>query len=66
MDSYQGSAFHSAQWRHDVELKGRTVAVVGTRASAIQIVPAIVPEVEKLFVLQRSSAWVFLHSEQLQ
>lgn len=59
LDSFQGAAFHSAQWRYDVELKGRTVAVVGTGASAIQIVPAIAPEVEKLILLQRSPAWVF-------
>lgn len=58
-DSFTGTAFHSAEWRHDISLSGKTVAVVGTGASAIQIVPAIAPEVGKLVLLQRSPAWVF-------
>ncbi len=44
-DSFAGPAFHSAEWRHDVRLAGKRVAVVGTGASAIQFVPGIVDEV---------------------
>src|SRR3954466_13403160 len=43
LESFGGPAFHTARWRHDVELTGRRVAVVGTGCSAIQVVPAIQP-----------------------
>ena len=46
LDSFEGPAFHTARWRHDVDLAGRRVAVVGTGCSAIQVVPAIQPIVE--------------------
>jgi len=57
LDSFAGPAFHTARWRHDVELAGRRVAVVGTGCSAIQVVPAIQPIVEQLDVYQRSPGW---------
>jgi cation diffusion facilitator CzcD-associated flavoprotein CzcO len=57
-DSFAGPAFHSAQWRHDVPLDGARVAVVGTGASAIQFVPAIVDRVAALTVFQRSAPYV--------
>jgi cation diffusion facilitator CzcD-associated flavoprotein CzcO len=57
LDSFQGPAFHTAQWRHDVELRGKRVAVIGTGCSAIQVVPAIQPLVESITVYQRSPGW---------
>jgi len=57
-DSFAGPAFHSAQWRHDVPLEGTRVAVVGTGASAIQFVPAIVDRVASMTVFQRSAPYV--------
>lgn len=59
LDSFGGPAFHTASWRHDVELAGRRVAVVGTGCSAIQAVPAIQPTVAQLDVYQRSPGWTF-------
>ena len=47
LDSFAGPAFHTARWRHDVDLAGKRVAVVGTGCSAIQVVPAIQPIVEQ-------------------
>jgi cation diffusion facilitator CzcD-associated flavoprotein CzcO len=55
---FAGPAFHSARWRHDVDLAGKAVAVVGTGASAIQFIPAIQPQVGRLTVYQRTPAWV--------
>src|SRR4051794_5378927 len=46
LDAFEGPAFHTARWRHDVDLAGKRVAVVGTGCSAIQVVPAIQPVVE--------------------
>src|SRR5262249_18112289 len=58
IDGFKGAAFHSSQWRSDYESAGKRVAVIGTGASAIQIVPELAPEVEQLFVYQRSAPWV--------
>ncbi|MBI1252422.1 MAG: FAD-dependent oxidoreductase [Alphaproteobacteria bacterium] len=53
-DSFAGPAFHSARWRHDVDLKGKRVGVIGNAASAAQFVPEIAPKVAHLNVFQRS------------
>ncbi|MGW5335473.1 flavin-containing monooxygenase [Streptomyces bauhiniae] len=58
LDSFPGRVFHSARWDHDFDLRGKRVAMVGTGASAIQIVPSIQPEVAKLTVFQRTPPWV--------
>jgi cation diffusion facilitator CzcD-associated flavoprotein CzcO len=61
LDEYRdagGAAFHSAQWDHSVDLTGKRVAVIGTGASAIQIVPEIVKDVGALQLYQRTPAWV--------
>lgn len=52
------AAFHSAQWDHSVDIAGKKVAVIGTGASAIQIVPEIVEDVAELQLYQRTPAWV--------
>jgi len=57
-DTFAGPAFHSAQWRHEVPLADTRVAVIGTGASAIQFVPAIVDTVGTLTVFQRSAPYV--------
>ncbi len=59
LKDFHGPAFHTARWRHDVELSGRRVAVIGTGCSAIQVVPAIQPTVAHLDVYQRSPGWTF-------
>src|SRR5664279_776557 len=53
-----GRQFHSSQWPADLELEGKTIAVVGTGASAMQIVPAIVDRAGSVQVVQRTPAWV--------
>ena len=58
LDEFAGAAFHSAQWDHSVDITGKRVAVIGTGASAIQIVPEIVKDVAELQLYQRTPAWV--------
>jgi cation diffusion facilitator CzcD-associated flavoprotein CzcO len=58
LDRFEGTVFHSAQWRHDHDLGGKRVAVVGTGASAIQFVPQIQPLVDRLTVFQRTPPWI--------
>jgi len=58
LDTFQGKVVHTARWDHDYDLTGKRVAVIGTGASAVQVVPAIAPKVGKLSVFQRTPAWV--------
>ncbi|MFI6339181.1 flavin-containing monooxygenase [Streptomyces sp. NPDC050535] len=58
IDTFPGKVFHSARWDHDYDLRGKRVAMIGTGASAIQIVPAIQPEVARLTLFQRTPPWV--------
>lgn len=57
-ERFAGASFHSARWRHDVDLTGKRVAVIGTGASAIQFVPQIQPLVERLTVFQRTAPYI--------
>lgn len=56
--AFAGKMFHSARWDHAFSLAGKRVAVIGTGASAIQIVPSIAPEVGKVLVYQRTPPWI--------
>jgi cation diffusion facilitator CzcD-associated flavoprotein CzcO len=58
LKSFKGVSFHSARWRHDVDLTGLNVAVLGNAASAIQFIPVIAPKVRKLSIFQRSANWM--------
>ncbi|WP_024793827.1 flavin-containing monooxygenase [Tomitella biformata] len=55
---FEGEIFHSSRWNHDVDLTGKRVAVIGTGASSIQIVPAIAGKVSHLDVYQRTAPWI--------
>lgn len=58
IERFSGSVFHSARWDHGVDLAAKTVAVVGTGASAVQIIPELAPQVRQLTLYQRTPAWV--------
>jgi cation diffusion facilitator CzcD-associated flavoprotein CzcO len=62
LERFAGKAFHSARWDATQQIEGKRVAVVGTGASAIQIVPSIQPDVAQLHVFQRTPPWVLPHS----
>lgn len=57
LDTFRGPAFHSARWPADLDVTGKRVAVVGTGASAMQIVPAIAGRAAHVTVFQRSPQW---------
>ena len=57
-DSFAGIAMHSARWDTNADLDGKRIAVIGTGASAIQIVPKLAPQAKQLTVFQRSAPWV--------
>ncbi|MGC7098671.1 flavin-containing monooxygenase [Amycolatopsis lurida] len=58
IDRFEGRAFHSAEWDHDYDLRGKRVAVVGTGASAVQFVPKIAEETEAIHLFQRTPPWI--------
>lgn len=58
LQDFEGEWFHSSRWNHQIDLRGKRIAVIGTGASAIQFVPEIQPRAEKLFLFQRTPQWV--------
>lgn len=58
LDGFEGAAFHSSRWDHEVALDGARVGVIGTGSTAVQIVGAIVERVGKLSLFQRTAQWV--------
>ncbi len=63
LDDFEGPKFHTARWEHHHDLTGKVVAVVGTGSSATQVVPAIQPIVQQLYVFQREPGWVMPKGE---
>ncbi len=58
IENFKGTLFHSATWRHDYDLTGKRVGVIGTGASTIQFVPRIQPQIAHLSLFQRTSPWI--------
>lgn len=58
IENFEGEIFHSAQWNHDADLDGKRIAVIGTGASAIQIVPQLAAKATQLDVYQRTAPWI--------
>ena len=58
MDSFAGPSWHSTTWDHDVDLTGKHIAIIGSAASAVQIVPEVAKEAARVTVLQRTPNWI--------
>lgn len=58
LDQFQGTMFHSAEWNHDYDLRGKRVAVIGTGASAIQFVPEVAKVAGEVVLFQRTPPWI--------
>lgn len=58
-DRFGGAVINTMRWDHASDLRGRRVAVIGTGATAVQLIPAIAPKVERLDVYQRTPIWIF-------
>lgn len=58
LDRFQGKTFHTNNWDHSYDYRGKRVAIVGSGASAAQVIPTMAPEVERLHVFQRTPHWV--------
>jgi cation diffusion facilitator CzcD-associated flavoprotein CzcO len=58
INNFQGASFHSSRWDHTVDIENKNVAIIGTGASAIQVLPAIANKVKNVTVYQRTATWV--------
>ncbi|PXY34994.1 flavin-containing monooxygenase [Prauserella endophytica] len=63
LDRFDGTVFHSSRWNHDHELTGRRVGVIGTGASAVQIVPRVQPVAGAMTLFQRTPTWIMPHPD---
>jgi cation diffusion facilitator CzcD-associated flavoprotein CzcO len=64
MESFKGESFHTAQWDRKANLKEKRVAIIGTGASAAQVITSIADEVESLHVFQRTPTWVLRRDDE--
>jgi len=62
-DSFAGARFHTAQWRSDVALEGKRIAVIGTAATAVQLIPELARIAGHLTVMQRTPNWIIVHPQ---
>ncbi len=58
LDAFKGPAFHTARWRHDIDLKDKNVVVIGSAASAVQLVPEVAKIARKVTVFQRTANYI--------
>ncbi|WP_457588890.1 flavin-containing monooxygenase [Ensifer canadensis] len=65
LEEFSGVAFHSARWRHDCDLTGKRVAVVGSGASAIQFLPHVAREAKQVILFQRSPNWIIPKNDRI-
>jgi cation diffusion facilitator CzcD-associated flavoprotein CzcO len=61
LERFRGNAFHTASWNHSDDLSGKRVALLGSGATAVQVVPNIQPRLAKLHLFQRTPPWVVPH-----
>jgi cation diffusion facilitator CzcD-associated flavoprotein CzcO len=64
-DRFQGKTFHTNNWDHSYDYRGKRVAIVGSGASAVQVIPTIAPQVEQLHVFQRTPHWVLPRADRV-
>lgn len=57
IEDFAGTTLHTARWDHSLDLSGKRVAIIGTGATAVQVIPTIAPEVKSLVVYQRTPIW---------
>jgi 4-hydroxyacetophenone monooxygenase len=62
-EQFSGNQFHSARWPHELDLKDRRVAVIGSAATAVQLVPELAKIAKTLYVFQRTPNWIIVHPE---
>ena len=62
---FSGASFHSAQWNHNVLLTGKNIGVIGNAASAIQFIPQIAKDANRITIFQRTANWMLPKQDRL-
>ena len=65
MESFKGDAFHSSRWNYHVDLKDKKVGIIGTGATAVQIIPEIAKQVAELYVFQRTPSTIDVRDQRV-
>jgi cyclohexanone monooxygenase len=63
LEDFEGTWFHSSRWDHNQDLAGKRIALIGTGASSVQILPKIAPAAEQLYLYQRQPGWILPKSD---
>lgn len=58
LDSFKGKVIHTSSWDHQYDLQGKNAAVIGTGATAVQLIPEVAKQLKQLYVFQRTPVWV--------
>ena len=58
MEKFEGESFHTSRWNYDIDLHGKTVGIIGTGATAVQVIPELAKVVEHLYVFQRTPSTI--------
>ena len=64
-EKFKGASFHTSRWDHNFDYTEKKVAVIGTGASGVQVIPALAPDVESLYVFQRTPHWVLTRPDRI-
>jgi cyclohexanone monooxygenase len=65
MESFEGKAFHTSRWDYTVDLEGRRVGIIGTGATAVQVIPEIAKIAKELFVFQRTPSTIDVRDQRM-
>jgi cyclohexanone monooxygenase len=65
METFAGKAFHTSRWDYNVDLAGKRVGIIGTGASAVQVIPEIAKAVKELFVFQRTPSTIDVRDQRM-
>ncbi|MGI9614770.1 MAG: flavin-containing monooxygenase [Acidimicrobiales bacterium] len=63
MENFQGESFHTSRWNYDVDLAGKRVGIIGTGATAVQVVPELAKVAGELFVFQRTPSTIDIRAQ---
>ena len=63
METFQGESFHTSRWKYDVALDGKRVGIIGTGATAVQVIPELAKIVGELYVFQRTPSTIDIRDQ---
>ena len=65
METFKGESFHTSRWNYNVDLEGKRVGIIGTGATAVQVIPEIAKVVKELYVFQRTPSTIDVRDQRI-